>query len=325
MKILHSARITPQLCGLYETTRELVAAEVALGHDAALVDPLDGKKSGEDRGAPIKDMSFKADVIVNHSGVNDAMKATGLPIVHVMHGRPRSSFLLEKTKKTKILSYLLAVRHDPQFKAFVTLWPKHKPFWDRFLAPHEVKVIPAPVDLVRWTPDGPKGYGFHGHKGAVNLVCADAWREDTDPFNVLCAAAVYASETVGVKVHLYGVDLAEQDGVGALTQILKDLDALGEVIGRVKGLANVYRAADVALCPHQIATRSMREPMACGCPVVSANDADPEYLGAFAHAIRLAVQGGKDLRPLARARAERDFDPANSAKALLGVIEEALK
>jgi glycosyltransferase involved in cell wall biosynthesis len=323
VRILHSAVVTPRLCGLYESCRELCEAEIALGHDARIVDPKTAQPYHVDRGAVIAPSFPEAQVIVNHSGVTAELKATKKPIVHVMHGRPRSSFLLEHKKKTAVLTYILNIAKDPQFKYFVTFWPEHKPYWDRFAAPHDVRVIPPPVDLVRWNPDGPKGYGFHGHKGTVNIVCADAWREDADPFNVLCAAAVYAKDHMGTKVHIYGLD-AERDGIGAVTQILKDVGALGEVCGRVQGLENVYRAAMMAICPHDIFTRSVREPMACGCPVVSTRMGDANDIEWFAAQIGAVIALDTNKRDIVRSSAEEQFDPKKSAKALLNVIEEAL-
>jgi hypothetical protein len=50
MKLAHIAIVTPHRAGLYETVRDLVAAERAAGVDAVIVDP---NTQNEDRGVPI--------------------------------------------------------------------------------------------------------------------------------------------------------------------------------------------------------------------------------------------------------------------------------
>ncbi len=337
MKILHAAAITPQLCGLYETCRELAAAERALGHDARIYDPKNpiSLPTNTDRGVPVTagrpNFVDEADVIVSHSGLNEPLRESNKPVVHVLHGRPRSSFLLERLGKTAVLSFLREERKNPQYKAFVTFWPTHKPYWDMVVAPHVVKVINPPVDLNAWTPDGPRGYGFHGHKGTVNIVSADIWREDKDSFDVLMAACLYAKRNPGTKIHLYGVP-PDQRGIGALTDVLKEHDALGEVCGRVIGLANVYRAATVAISPQSIATRSIREAMACGCPVVAGDEssgapwhANPEHTKQFADYIEIAAQDRPLHSKMCRVFAEAFFNPEDTANGIIRICEDAIQ
>jgi hypothetical protein len=101
VRVAHLAVITPGRCGLYETTRELVLGLRQLGVDSRLIDPQPEKnpvgfKAVEDRGALVGSMDWAvdADIIVNHSGYdNTPIYDTTQPVVHVAHGRPRSSFL----------------------------------------------------------------------------------------------------------------------------------------------------------------------------------------------------------------------------------------
>jgi len=331
MKVVHTAQVTPHRCGLYETARDLVMAERALGIDARLLDP---RMSSDDRGAPMAATAFaeQADVVVNHSALGPCEKMDK-PIVHVMHGRPRSSFLLEVAGSTKVYTYLAAQAKDARFKAFVTLWPEYVPYWSAILPPEKVKAVPAPVNLSEWTPDGPSGYGFHGKGGEINVVCSDVWRMDVDPYWSVNAFIHFARKHPKAKLHLYGTSKDRQKWAPLLA-VVKGAGALGELTGFVSGLANVYRAADMLLTPHRIATRTVREALACGCSVVMGpgNDytpytADPERLLDVTEAMercltdRRADAGG--ARDANRQRAERYFDPVATARAMKAILEEA--
>jgi len=335
MKILHSACITPHRCGLYETAREFAAAERKLGHDARLFDPT---AMHADRGVPttgLQDFLKRCDVIVSHSGLSQAMRESNKPVLHMRHGRPRSTFLIERNGDGAIYTYLRNLRTGRNVLGVATLWPEHRPYWQLLLG-REVHCVPPPVDLEAWTPDGPKGYRFGGKKGDVNLVVADVWRKDVDPFHVINAFARYAVGRKNVKLHLYGVN-RKDTALGALLDVLQDLGALGEVKGWiVKGLANAYRAADALLTPHYIATRTIREALACGCQVVADDRcghvpyrARADDLEAYAARIDKAVtevrQWPEKCHERNRRWAVESFDAMNGARELVGLIERLLK
>jgi len=328
MRIAHVAVVTPHRAGLYETTRDLVAAERRIGLDARIVDPVNDVEMAEDRGVPIAERAFagECDVIVNHSGLGDDLNRTQLPIIHVLHGRPCSSFLLEQAGKIPVYTYLRKVSKDDRFKAFVTFWPEFMAYWSAILPEAKLRCVTAPVDLDLWTPHGPTGYQFHGRGGLINVVCASMWREDRTPYHIINAFYLFAQGVRGAKLHVY----AQPQGSAwdVLKGQLREAGVLGEVAGFVNGLENVYRAADVAITPHRIATRSVREPLACGCNVVMAPgnryrlhptpfQADPEDLPAYAMQIARAVEG----KTHNRRAAEAFFNPEDTAREMLAVIE----
>jgi glycosyltransferase involved in cell wall biosynthesis len=168
-----------------------------------------------------------------------------------------------------------------------------------------VHVVPSSVDLEAWNPDGPNGYKFGGKRGDINLVLTDAWRDDIDPFVPLHAAALFARRVSGTRVHVYARPQKAQKGWGALLRRIIEDGNMGEVHGWVGGLANVYRAASALLTPQEIDTRSVRESMACGCPVVRLSNLDgwEEKILAGLKADR------KGVRTEARFR----FDPERTA------------
>lgn len=337
MKIAHIVQVTPHRSGLYETARELAEGLRDIGHAACMVDPVESRISPtSDRNVPIAypNWAAEADLLVNHSGLSGELNQLDKPIIHMLHGRPYSSFLLEQTGKIAIYSYWRKVAGDPRFKAFVTFWPSFVPYFQNILPPEKVHAIPAPVDLEAWSLEGPNGYKFHDRGGNPNIVCTDLWREDKDPYHIINAFMYYADRTSGAKLHIYA---APQKGTawGVLKAMLREQGSLGECLGIVKGLDNVYRAADVMITPHRIATRSVREALACGCQVVSGPSgkytpyqADPEDLPQYANMIREATialgRTEPDTTFLNRSVAEQEFNPESTAEHFNAIIEEVI-
>jgi len=325
MKLAHNAIVTPHRAGLYETVRDLVAAERSAGVDAIIVDP---NTQNEDRGVPIAGAFVPGDydVIVNHSGLGKhETRVNGTPIIHCLHGRPASSFELEASGKVGVYSFVRASAANVKYKLWVTFWAEYLPDWELLVPQEKLRAVTPPVDLQTWTPDGPSGYQFHGQRGAINVVCADMWREDKTPYHVVHCFCEFAKQHPGAKLHLYGVQ--RNKAVDVLLEQVKARGWLGEATGYVTGLEHVYRGATMAISPHRIATRSIREAMACGCPVVHAPGsahgtmhADPEDPVQFAAAMSAVLE--KDYRQTARAVAEREYDSAQTAREMLALVEE---
>ena len=305
LRLAHIAIVSPGGCGLYETTRELVAALRARGVDSRICDPT-GPKTGEDRGALFGDLDWaeSADLLVNHSGLGARLECASVPVVHVMHGRPRNSFLLEMAGRTPIYSYHYHKSRDDRWKALVTFWPQHVPY-HRVMWPNTpIHYVQPPVDLERWTPNGPSGYAWHGMGGRVNVVSTDAWREDIDPFNAVNAFALAARNAPGWKLHIYG-NSKNLRAWAPLLKRIQDDGNLGQVVGWVTGLDNVYRAADLMITAHTINTRAVREAMACGCPV--------QRINCDLRTATITLPG-QDARRWFRVEAEESFDPAVTAR-----------
>jgi glycosyltransferase involved in cell wall biosynthesis len=315
VRVAHVAVVTPGRCGLYETTRELVAGLRKLGIDSRLVDPDRAKNklhpaACEDRGALIADMEWatKADIIVSHSGYDaTALESTGQPVIHMCHGRPRSTFLGEVMGGTPVYSYHYRLNSDPRVKAVVTFWPEHREYHEVMFPAKPVHVVQSSVDLDAWSPAGPGGYRFGGASGEINVVCTDAWRDDVDPFVPVNAFALWARTVKGAKLHIYG-NSGNMRGWGALLRRIRDDGHLGEIKGWVGGLSNVYRAANFMITPQQIATRSIREAMACGCPVVRIPGV---RLNGFAGEMNAALGVSREA---VRTEAQKRFDSRETAR-----------
>lgn len=323
MKIAHLAVITPHRSGLYETTRDLVAAERSLGVDARIIDPL---KKTEDRGVPIVDNTFinSCDIIVSHSGVGNYVNLNK-PIIHVMHGRPYNSFLLESGGGSPIYTYISEIAKNEQFKYFVTFWLEYLPYWEMIIPKEKLKAVNSPVDLDFWTPEGPNGYQFNGEKGGINIVCSDPWREDKNIYHMINAFWHFANKNPGAKLHIYGYE--EKKGLNVLLDALRKQGSLGEVKGWVKGLENIYRAADLVITPHIIATRTVRESLACGCRSVGGMGnkyttlcEDPEDVVSFSRAMKDAL----NMENKSREMAVKSFDSKTTAESFLDMFRGIL-
>jgi glycosyltransferase involved in cell wall biosynthesis len=330
LKVAHVAIVTPGRCGLYETTRELVAGLRTKGVDSRIVDPTPdtnqlGKGLISDRSAIIADFDWAstADVVVSHSGfVGTPMEHTEQPVVHVAHGRPHSTFIGEVAGGTPVYSYHYGLDSNPRIKAVVTFWKQHVDFHKMMMPSKRVVHVPSSVDLHAWTPVGPKGYKFGGNRATVNVVCTDAWRDDVDHFAAFTAFALWARKMAGtkladVKLHIYGApdNLGARPGWGSVLKRIQDEGHLGEIKGWVSGLDHVYRAADFTLTPNTIDVRTVRESMACGCPVVRVpgthiDNFDKDCMRALLRS-----------RSTVRKEAESRFHPDETARQFKSLLE----
>ena len=323
MKLAHMVVVTPRGCGLYETTRDLVMALRAQGIDSRLVDPLYADnihhpRTPEDRGVPLeRSMEFArgADFLINHSGLGEA-RDFDVPIIQVAHGRPVSSFKLEETGKQPIYRYYYEQDKIDRVKALVTFWEEHVPYWSVLFANTPVRCVPSMVNSDEWSMEGNASYNFKGNRGKINVVLTDPCRLDLDPYEALNAYALWARTQDGAKLHIYGQQYNGEKAWTTLLRAINDDGNLGEMAGWVRsGLDNLYRAASFVLTCNPIHTRTMREAMACGCPVAVVRDIkrDQHKLTAALFRDRVKI----------RKAAEVMFNPERSAKAFIDVLDEA--
>lgn len=302
MKLIHSLVVTPRQCGLYETACDLIRAEEKLGHLPIVIEPAAHSLGMTDPrvGVATTDMRAEllatADVIIDHSGVDGEMLNSGVPIIHIRHGRPLSTFLMsQKEGCPDVWSHVARIGTDPRYAAIATFWPEHAPYWEA-LTGRECHVLPAPVDLEHFTPEGPK-HEFEP-SGEFNVVIADMWREDACPFE--CIQWFRERQEPGKRLHLYGIKHESPP----LTTLL---DTLGDGVGECRwadDMAPIYRAADAVYTSSTIATRVVREALACGAKVQWWHD----YVTAAD----------------ARQDAEREHNPKDAAQGLVELAESVL-
>jgi glycosyltransferase involved in cell wall biosynthesis len=261
-----------------------------------------------------------ADLVVSHSGHDGTpVGDTNQPIIHVAHGRPTSTWLLEHVGKTPAYTYATARRKLDRYKAAVTFWPEHEPQLRALWAPKPVHIVPASVDLDYWSRSQANGvvYDFAGRAGEINVVMTDPWsRQDAHPILAVHAFALFRRIVPNARLHIFAIDSAK--GFGAIKGMLGD--SLGIVQGWAKDLRAVYAKADMLITPHRIYTRSVREAMAMGVQVVGGRDVNPEDSEAFA----LKMVDRLDRPESTRGLAEVLFHPRKTAFAFRSVAQGVL-
>ncbi len=290
IRVAHFCRVAPNQCGLYGTAKELIMAERLAGIDAGMIDH-DGVNH---RGVMI-DGSFKskelswaddADILVRHSAIPDKYHNSGKPIVMALHGRPESSFRLEESGKSPILTAMHNKGTDARYKAFITFWPEYIDFWRTIIPPEKVQYIPAMVDTNEYNPCNDK-FDLGEHKADINILICDIWRDDITPLNSIFGAAQYCRESnLNAKVHIVGISDNISKILNPMLSSLRKEGILGYCGGMTRDIKGFYTAADMVVSPHVIATRSIREARASGCKVVDGKDCNHNDTETLARVIQ---------------------------------------
>lgn len=342
MRIAHFCPFGPHRSGMYETVRDVIAAERALGHEADLFAteiPGEGNHAGEEdsrRGCVIvardtAEADDAYDVFVVSGGIAKAtLDRTRVPVVQIMHGRPEHSF---RSVDGPYVIYRDALRGSRHVR-FVTLWPEHLPYWQAIIPPGRLACTSAPpLDLSGWSPHGPRRV----YKPGPNVLVADVWRSDGDAYH-LAHGALYASRLTdrggrrlfpNLRVHVYGAASPLGPSWVVLLEALRQAGCLGEVKGMMFDIDSVYRGCDVVLTGHHIATRIVREAWACGRPVVAPRPSryspftyDRESPESMAVAVANAVRA--EMPEAECVKWAEPFDSMRIAKELVGIYEGAL-
>lgn len=285
MKIVHLAPFAPHAAGIYEAARDMLRADLMAGRDACFVDtgphstlgePLPAKVGAvDDRGGfrlVTADPSEidSADLIVQHTGAPDGWTVrTQAPIVFIVHGRPLASYRFEMLGRGNSYSVYCGLSCWPRVKAMVHFWPEFEAYWRPMLNGKDCCIPAPPIDAARFAPEGETHKIDGKHRGTLNALVCDSWREDIDIFEVFHGALEAARRIPGLVWHFYGCDRAD----GPWTQLfaaLGRIGALGSRNGRHTHMDRHYRAYDLMLSPQRIVTRTIGEALCCGLPVVAA-------------------------------------------------------
>lgn len=352
MKIAHFAQFAPHAAGIYETARDLILAERKVGIDAQMIDFGGGKPQNSSRvwckDGEVETVSpewaFEADVLVRHSAIPKRIYEKGIPIVMCLHGAPEYSFLLEHSGKTRTLNELIVSNEILKYKACVTFWKQNVFNWEVLLPGVAIRYCPAPVDLDKFKPDGEKFKWEKDKVGDFNIVVTNMWRVDyVTPYSVMFAAAKWVREKhPSARVHVFGVPpeskkYPKNDGpVNRTLRSLQKAKLVGSCLPLVPYLDKVYRAADMMVTPHVLASRTVREALASGCPVVAATGnpytpytAHPRDIDGFVDAIDKCYQDIKTDREAVRQKmidvAKKEFDLEQVGNSMKEVFEKVLK
>jgi glycosyltransferase involved in cell wall biosynthesis len=341
LKVAHFAYVAPNQAGIAGTAIDMVLAERTAGIDSQVIDfQGNGKPCRvglEYRGVKTVGPSWAqwADVIVRHSAVPQPLKNSGKPIIMCLHGRPEYGFLLQYYKRMNLLGEWFKCAADPHYRTFITFWKEHLDYLNIMMPNSKIDYVPAMVDTKNFKPSGIR-YDYDIEGGTPNILIADMFREDANPFNVLVAASVFIRKYCPeARVHIYGLQRTNESPVKDLIEKMKDALVIGEASALVTKMERIYRSADMVVTPHRIATRVIREALASGAPVVAGQGcpytqytADARDAEGFAAKINECwndiQKSNGDLRQASRAMAEKSFNLEQAGKAALEVYERVL-
>ncbi len=116
---------------------------------------------------------------------------------------------------------------------------------------------------------------------------------------------------------------------------LKKAGLVTRAVATVNNLPEIYRGADIALSAHSVASRTVREALACGCPIVAGSGnkftpytADPnnrsEFVAAIARCIKDIKESPGITRIAARQMAEKEFNLKQAGNAMKEIFEKIL-
>ena len=200
-------------------------------------------------------------------------------MVWLLHGRPLDAFRPEQNRGRRSYSIMVDVARWPRSRAMLTLWREHVEYWQPVMLPEKLVLIDSPpIDKERFNPEGPTYIIPESHRGEINVMIADSWRDDVDVFEIANSAYHAAQAVPGVRMHFCAMEFPldeNQRGIPTgpwkyLLDAYKEAGILGEVFSRLADMQHHYRAMDILLTPHVIATRTLLEPMACGVYTIGA-------------------------------------------------------
>jgi len=343
MKVAHWGVFAPCQSGQYETAKELIIAERAAGLDAEFIDF--GWKDQANCRVGLVDGAIKtvnphwcddANIMLRHSDIPLDYLRKDIPYMICLHGRPESSFLTgyrsgayPVDRKKDVFKMITDKVLDKNCLGYITFWQEYMEMFEDLVPSSLVHYVPAPVDLIKYTPFGTKRK--FENSGEPNIIITDMWREDITPFNVL-QAALYYKRHINSKasIHIYGIwkNDYRRDYINKYGKLI------GECMKFVTGLEFVYRSADIFITPHVIATRTVREAMASGVPMVAGGGSpytqynhDPRDIKGFAQEIDKCWQetaGNNNVRLTIRKQAEEEFSLERVGRMMKGTLEFSL-
>lgn len=349
MKIAHFVYVGPHKSGMYETTREICAAEVQAGYDACLIDTAwysDKKEppttASRDRGIDIKPMSWAetADVHALHSIVPQELYGKA-PIVAFLHGAPEYVFYSEffgHAKGDRGFTTLLIYSQNPEVKKFVTLWDRHVEVWKTYLGKNVV-YVPSCVDTDTYKLEGEKFKLVE--PGKFNIGFCDSWRETywKDPFRVISGIRLFYEKNDDVRLHFFSIpnekkrDVVWDRTICAVKRTCPGL--VGGIYERVVGMDSVYRALDVVVSPVREESRIVRESACCGTPIITMRGktysdyqvdfSEPQEICEALERCKKDLESNPDLPTQLNEQANNAFDSQATVSSLEGIYSDLVK
>jgi glycosyltransferase involved in cell wall biosynthesis len=285
MNICHISPYAPSGCGLFEHARDMARADIAGGNNVIFVDAgitENGvRKEGvigavDDRAGFLlqtahPDLIQEADVIIQHTGCYDIWTVKcQAPIIWAIHGRPLACFRPELQGKGESFSLYSDLSKWKRAKKMLYFWPEFTPYWQNVIPEEKLLCLDYPViDQNRFNQNGDV-YQFQ-NPGKYNFLICDSEREDIGIYELVNGCIMAAKKYPNLfKFHFVGsLDLPVKNCWNLVLGKLKELGALGDIVGRITNIESVYKASDCLISPNMIIVRTIAEGLSCGLPVIA--------------------------------------------------------
>lgn len=299
LKIGHVAPFAPNRAGLFEAAADMAHADALSGHNVYFVDAgitVNGERQPPVVGGTVERGNFKletcepkylddCDIILMHTGAPDSwLVRNQIPLIWVVHGRPRACFIPEINNNVSSYSLYSHVSSWKRSKKMLYFWKEFKPHWEFLFNGKDLILEYPPISEKRFNTDNI----VHPlqNKGDINFLICDSVREDIDIYESVIGFIEAAKTHKNIKLHFYGFDYDINNLPNAwklLINRLKELNVLGDVVPRVDNMELVYRACDCLISPNRIITRTIGESLMCGTPVIAQNPCSvADYTADFA-------------------------------------------
>lgn len=291
LKIAHWCLFGPKLSGMYETTRELIAAEnqiegvlaglcetpspqapknvVKKAAEGGAVDAFHPEMRTQDWGWAMK----WADIHVIHSTMSSNV-AELKPKAFFAHGTPEACLESELMPNDKRKSFSSTADWMSKFEASFVTSKRAEKIWKVFdYTGEKVHRIAKGIDLTWWVRSSQR----QDLEGAPSILYGEIWRNIKHPLYLFYAANELYKENKDVKLNMWGCNIKRPFWEGFVKRA--DFEgALGKYGIRkiVDYPEHYYSRGDVYFgsAIYGDLSRSMQEATACGCPVITW-DTDP--------------------------------------------------
>lgn len=291
LKIAHWCLFGPKLSGMYETTRELIAAEnqiegvlagfcetpapnaspavvrkVAAG---GRVDGFHPELRSQDWGWAMK----WADVHMVHSTLSNRVGEL-VPKVYFAHGTPEACLANELVPGDKRQSFTSSANWVDRFDASFVTSKRAEQMWSVFdHTGGKVHRVTKGIDLSWWQRSSTK----QDLDGDPSILYGEIWRNIKHPLYLLYAMNELYKKNKDIRLNVWGANMRTSTWDGIMERAyFKDFLGKQGMRGIIDYPEHYYTRGDVYFgsAIYGDLSRSMQEAMACGCPVATW-DTDP--------------------------------------------------
>ncbi len=304
LRIAHWCLYGPKVSGMYETTRELIAAEnqiegvlaglcetpnanappsvVKKVAEGGRIDPYHMEMRTQDWGWAMK----WADIHMIHSTMSTRV-AELTPKAYFAHGTPEASLTNELMPGDKSKSFTSSASWINRFECSFVTSKRAEQMWSVF-DPSGTKIhrVSKGIDLSWWQRSSVK----QDLDGDPSILYGEIWRNIKHPLYLLYAMNALYKENKDIRLNVWGANIQAKTWKDIMDRAhFKDFLGKQGMRGIVDYPEHYYTRGDVLFgsAIYGDLSRSMQEATACGCPVITW-DTDPhgdqhayKYVKAF--------------------------------------------